>query len=230
MIDLVLASRRLHNLESLSILGKCGLTLIQLKTKDRDIPIVALHSIGKLLFFACDVIFRQHQTHAQAFLKRNEHEKKYLKRFAEQLGITDSLEQEKFCIPSTSFGINTRLMPHFDSMIPVCPEHDMTHSSTFIFKLTDVLHDLRGKIHSASFAKTVVPFVNVNYNRKCLDYVSSWEVKCDKFANSCVSEKENEGQRMIIDILKQVLTDRDYLGVFFSRSNWGVDHERIPKS
>ena len=222
MIDLGLTSRRLHDLERLSILGKCGLTLIQPKTKDRDIPIAALHSIGKLLLFVCDVIFRRHQTHAQAFLERNEHEKKYLKRFAEQLGITDRSEQERFCIPSTSFGINTRLMPHFDSMNPTRLENDMTHSSTFIFKLTDVPHDLRGKIHSASFAKAVVPFVNVNYNRKCLDSVSSWEVKCDKFANSCVSEKENEGRRMIIEILKQVLTDRDYLGVFFSRFNRGV--------
>ena len=86
MINLGITSRRLHDIERVTITGQAGVTLIASKSKKVDIPDSCLKLIGKFFIYVNDFVLPM-TPFADAFKTSDIDELKYLRKFVKQLQI-----------------------------------------------------------------------------------------------------------------------------------------------
>ena len=137
-----------------------------------------------------------------------------MKKFGLQLHITREMGLDRFCIPAMSILINQDLNPHYDSMNPVDNHDDFTFSMNLQIPLTYLPPTILSTVKK-NFPLGV-PLCVVLYKRKALCNYAKRMLAIDQYAMSQC------GRMKIVELLKQVNYDVDYVGRFFS-----VDRSKI---
>ena len=114
--------------------------------------------------------------------------------------------------------INDDLKPHCDTLNPSKEnsKRDYTVVTTVLMKLNDIKYEFR-KLLPSKFIDEV-PICLVIYNRNCLlNYCNNMKA-IQEFVNGQTSNENGIcGRENIINLLKRVNSDADYVGNFFSK-------------
>ena len=208
LINLGITDQKCHEYQRITITGRTALNLISTTTRDIDLSTCALKSIGNLIMFIINHILPTTK-YPNIFKIRNKYEREYLNMFAKQLCITNKTYLEKFGVPAVSILVNQDLNPHYDSMNPVNISDDSTFSLNLLVPIKSLplcnQQLLKEKFPSG------VPLCVVLYKRKALCNYTKRMLAVDQYAI------HHSGRIKIVELLRKVNHDVDYIGRFFSQ-------------
>ena len=210
----------MRHISDVTITGRTALDYISTE----DLSAHALKSIGKLIMYIIDNILPT-TPYPDIFKIQCKHEKECVRKFGQQLYISDAIGLDRFCVPALSILINRELNPHYDSMNPTDPDHDNTFSlnlqipKSFIPPNQHILYP------------DGIPLCIVLYKRKALYHYCKRMKAIDNYKNV----KKYPGRQKLVDELMKVNQVWDYIGKFFSRekrndilSQFGPDTSKKP--
>ena len=219
VINLGVTDQRCHDYKHITITGRAALDLISTSGNKFCLSDDALKSIGKLLMFVIDHILPT-TTYPDIFKVQNKYEKEYITLFGQQLHITKGMGLNRFCIPAVSLLVNKQLNPHYDSLNPTKKNDDFTFSMNLqvplIFLPPNMLPVVKKEF------PTGVPLCIVLYKRNALCNFSKRMKEVDNYMDKKIVVEtklvsQYPGRRKLVELLRSVNSDNDYVGNFFSK-------------
>ena len=184
-------------------------------TKERKVSVDSRKGIGNFILYIIKEVI-PYTGYGSLFQTTNKYELEWIRKFAEQLLVTDGEDKKIFTIPAATFLINKDLNPHCDSMNPKRRDLDNTlgvHASIPISKIPECC---KQQVRQHYPGKLYIPLCAVFHNRNALVNYSKRQRNVDEFISSSGIYKE--GRNKIVGLLRCVNTDADYVGMLYSSS------------
>ena len=213
LINLGLTNRRIHDLERVTITGKCCPTLISTNTKTMSIPEESKKELGKLLVYIIDNVLPS-TTLPEVFNSDNKVHNIMSTKFGKQLLLTKETGLERFTFEAISIVLNKDLKPHCDKMNPSTENNDYTMSISMQLPIDNIPDS--SKQHVLQYYKHTVPVGLIIYRRKCIEDYSLRVQALIDYETQCTLE--SDGRSKWIKLLSSVGTDADYVGRMFNKS------------
>ena len=215
MFNMGLTSIKYHSQRKIDLFGRTDLQLISSKKANFEFSYNFLQVLGQIILYMSKHIFKSLPTLLKgAFSTDDEFELKYLKLFAEQLGLVSEEEISDFKVPAVSIIVNDDLKPHCDSMNPSDEHRDVAFVYTTMMQVSSI-NDLKvQKELSHVFKDGVIPLCIILYNRKCLLDLST---KLKRIADySDIKGRDNIIFPKVLEIFQSSYSDVDYVNNFFT--------------
>ena len=210
-----ITDQRVDKLQRITITGRVGLALISMDTKERKVSVDSRKGIGNFILYIIKEVI-PYTGYGSLFQTTDKYELEWIRKFAEQLLVTDEEDKKIFTIPAATFLINKDLNLHCNSMNRKRRDLDNTlgvHASIPISKIPECC---KQQVRQHYPGKLYIPLCAVFYNRNALVNYSKRQRNVDEFISSSGNYKE--GRNKIVGLLRCVNTDADYVGMLYSSS------------
>ena len=143
MFNMGLTSIKYHSQRKIDLFGRTDLQLISSKKANFEFSYNFKKILGQIILYMTKYIFKSLPTLLkEAFTTEDVFELKYLKLFAEQLGLVSEEDISDFKVPAVSIIVNDDLKPHCDSMNPSDELRDVAFVYTTMMQLSSI-NDLK---------------------------------------------------------------------------------------
>ena len=225
IINLGLTNMKFDQMERITVSGRVGLKLIQTTTKDMTIPEEALAAIGRLIVHVLDEIIPS-SPYPDVYNICDQWEREFIEELANQLHIDPSYIEKLRGIPACSLIMNDNLLPHYDKQNPDKPHLDWTITLSNPVSVHKVPQEYFARVQK--HYEIAMPFAFIGYKRRAIQHFVVRQKNVKAYLEESVILKP--GRALLVQLIHEVGTDRDFQGMYFTKSRRQHLHDMYKSS